>query len=325
MASKHWIGSTTGNFSDNTRWSLTSGGPNNTTHPVAGDDIYFDSGGTGECDIDINIGAFGTPGAASMNIGTGATVVQDTGAFGAVNLSGAVTQTGGTWTGGNEKFWCASFSQSGGTFNSTSNQIFVSGNFSLTGGIYNNGSAELDVSGTFVIGASGTFTLHPDAYFQQPPTTNNGTIVYNGDGNYSGYDLPFGYSYANLSFNSAAGTGIFKSNSPIAYTGTFSVVSGTFNNGGTIASAGTTGSPYSYQITAVGSEGPPYTYAASPLPAGLHVNASTGLITGSPSGPGVTNTVISVIGTGTLNQTLQITVTGSLAGGAFLLNFLNKQ
>jgi hypothetical protein len=44
MAVKYWIGgATTSNWNDNTKWSLSSGGPNNTTAAVTGDDAYFDA------------------------------------------------------------------------------------------------------------------------------------------------------------------------------------------------------------------------------------------------------------------------------------------
>jgi hypothetical protein len=44
MAVKFWIGgATTSNWSDNTKWSQSSGGPNDTNAAVAGDDAYFDS------------------------------------------------------------------------------------------------------------------------------------------------------------------------------------------------------------------------------------------------------------------------------------------
>lgn len=43
MTDKFWIGGTgTWNNTNDANWSLTSGGPNNTTHPVAGDRVFID-------------------------------------------------------------------------------------------------------------------------------------------------------------------------------------------------------------------------------------------------------------------------------------------
>ena len=57
MASKYWIGSDGDSASDDTNWSTTSGGYNNTSHPVAGDTAIFDGNGDTNCmwDIDDNV------------------------------------------------------------------------------------------------------------------------------------------------------------------------------------------------------------------------------------------------------------------------------
>jgi predicted alpha-1,2-mannosidase len=78
-----------------------------------------------------------------------------------------------------------------------------------------------------------------------------------------------------------------------------------------ISSAGTTsgtvGSAFSYQITASHS---PTSYGATGLPAGLSVNASTGLISGTPSAPGTSSVALSATNaSGTGNQALTLTVT----------------
>jgi autotransporter-associated beta strand protein len=75
---------------------------------------------------------------------------------------------------------------------------------------------------------------------------------------------------------------------------------------GTIAS-GISGSAFSYQITANNS---PISFGATGLPAGLSVNASTGLISGTPSATGTSNVTLSAsnsngTGTATLALTIQ--------------------
>ena len=57
-AIKYWIGAGAGNFNNNTRWSLSSGGPNNTTAPGAADLATFNGSGLGDDTItaDPNVG-----------------------------------------------------------------------------------------------------------------------------------------------------------------------------------------------------------------------------------------------------------------------------
>src|SRR6266481_7383292 len=93
-----------------------------------------------------------------------------------------------------------------------------------------------------------------------------------------------------------------------------------------LTATGTVGTAFSYQITATNC---PTSYNASPLPPGLSVNTSTGLISGTPTTTGVYSVTISATnagGTGT--ATLVITInnpvptitsispTSATAGGA---------
>ncbi len=73
-----------------------------------------------------------------------------------------------------------------------------------------------------------------------------------------------------------------------------------------LTSAGTVGTPFSFTITASGS---PTSFSATPLPAGLVRNSTTGTITGTPTTAGTTNVVLGATNaTGTGNATLVITV-----------------
>jgi PKD repeat protein len=70
--------------------------------------------------------------------------------------------------------------------------------------------------------------------------------------------------------------------------------------------AGTVGTPFGFTITATGS---PLSYAASPLPAGLVRNTTTGAITGTPTAVGTTPVLLGATNTfGTGNATLTIVV-----------------
>ncbi len=77
---------------------------------------------------------------------------------------------------------------------------------------------------------------------------------------------------------------------------------------GTTAS-GTVGVAFSYQITATNS---PTSYGATGLPAGLSVNTSSGLISGTPTGAGTSTVTLSATnGSGTGHATLTLTITAA--------------
>ena len=55
MADRYWVGSGAGVWDDDTRWATSSGGAGGTAVPSAGEDVFFDSGGTGDCTVDITV------------------------------------------------------------------------------------------------------------------------------------------------------------------------------------------------------------------------------------------------------------------------------
>ena len=70
---------------------------------------------------------------------------------------------------------------------------------------------------------------------------------------------------------------------------------------------GTVGGSFSYQITASNS---PTSYSATGLPAGLSLNTTTGLISGTPTAAGTYSVTLSATGsTGTASGTLTLTIT----------------
>src|SRR5213079_2981075 len=73
-----------------------------------------------------------------------------------------------------------------------------------------------------------------------------------------------------------------------------------------LTACGTVGAAFSYTITATNN---PTSFSASPLPAGLTINTSTGLISGTPTSAGTTNVTITAgNGAGTCNTASAILV-----------------
>ena len=73
-----------------------------------------------------------------------------------------------------------------------------------------------------------------------------------------------------------------------------------------LTASGTVGTAFSYQITATNN---PTSFGASGLPAGLSVNTTTGLISGTPTAPGMTNVTLTATGSsGTVTATLVLTI-----------------
>ncbi len=129
-----------------------------------------------------------------------------------------------------------------------------------------------------------------------------------------------------------ASTGVI--NGTVATPGTYNITVSATNAGGTgtkavtltinapapvISSAatasGTTGAAFTYSITASNA---PSSFSASPLPAGLTVNASTGIVSGTPTTAGtytVTAAATNSTGTGTKQVTITIHAAGSTPYG----------
>ena len=80
---------------------------------------------------------------------------------------------------------------------------------------------------------------------------------------------------------------------------------------GPITAPGTVGVAFTYNIAATGL---PTAYTASPLPAGLAVNAATGAITGTPTATGVT--VVTLTATNATGASLPVTLTVTVAAAA---------
>ncbi len=162
-----------------------------------------------------------------------------------------------------------------------------------------------------VVSSAGTVNCITGTTFNYNITASNSPTSYNAT------SLPAG-----LSVNTS--TGLISGTPTTA--GTFNTIISAANVGGTgskslvitisspapvISSAGTangiTGATFSYNITASNS---PTSYNATSLPAGLSINTSTGLISGTPTTAGTFNTTISATNAGgTGSKSLVITIT----------------
>jgi hypothetical protein len=138
-ATKYWIGSAGGSFSDNANWSTTSGGSNNTTAPGTSDIATFDGGGNTNAAIDTTISVAGI----DINSGYTQTITQNNGVKITIGTS-AFDISSGTFTGGNDTIDLnGAFTVSGGTFNATSSGMYISGNFTVSSGTFSEGTGTI--------------------------------------------------------------------------------------------------------------------------------------------------------------------------------------
>jgi len=126
-----------------------------------------------------------------------------------------------------------------------------------------------------------------------------GLTVNTGSGLISGAPTGPGTSSVTVSATNSGGTG----GAPLTLTvnAVPPVITSSATAGGTVASS------FSYQITATNS---PTSFGATGLPAGLTVNTGSGLISGTPTGPGISHVTVSATNSaGTGSGPLTLTVT----------------
>ena len=157
-----WTGAISSTFSQNGNWSsgACGGGP-----PDINDTAQFTSGS-----VACNITANASVAAFTINGYTG-TITQSAGA--ALTVTGNLTQSSGTFTGGNSTIDIGgSFLLSNGTFTSTSGRLEVGGAFTKTGGTFNHGSGQVMLNPT----SSQTFASQGATFYDL--NINDGLVGY---------------------------------------------------------------------------------------------------------------------------------------------------
>ena len=152
------------------------------------------------------------------------------------------------------------------------------------------------------------------------PTSYNATglpaglSVNTSTGDITGTPSAAGTTSVNLSATNSSGTGTATLSLTVNASGSAPAITSSL-----IASA-TVGTAFSYQITASNS---PTSYNATGLPAGLSVNTSTGVISGTPSAAGTSSVTLSATnanGTGTAALSLTVNSSGGGGGTGLIAN-----
>ena len=129
----------------------------------------------------------------------------------------------------------------------------------------------------------------------------SGLVLNTTTGAITGTPTAVGTSSVLVSATNATGTG----SGALAITVTAAGLAPVITNN-PLTAAGTVGTPFRFAIVASNSPG---SYSASPLPAGLVLNSSTGVITGTPTVAEIISTLLTATnGSGTSSATLTITI-----------------
>ncbi len=156
-------------------------------------------------------------------------------------------------------------------------------------------SGEVGIAFSYQITATDSPTSYGAAGLPAGLTVNGTT------GLISGTPSASGTSTVTLTASNSAGTG------SASLTVTIAIAAPAITSSTT--ASGTAGSSFTYQITATNS---PTSFAASGLPAALTVNATTGVISGTPSSAGTSAVILSASNSsGTGDATLTLTINSS--------------
>ena len=151
-ANRFWISAVSANWNSTANWATTSGGLGGASVPVAGDAVFFDNGGLGDCIINIPV----TITSINVNVTYSGTISQG---VNAITTSGASTFSGGIFSGGSaDIIFGGAFTLSGTNFTSTSTTTEFRSNTAFSLGIFNhnNGSVKYNCTSVGAQTISGT-------------------------------------------------------------------------------------------------------------------------------------------------------------------------
>jgi hypothetical protein len=227
-AQRYWISSTTGNWSNPSNWSTTSGGTPGAGAPTTANNAIFDGNGTGNCIINANASANNLV----VQAGYTGVITQTTGVT--LTINNGSTWTGGTFIGGNSSITNnGAFSLQGTNFTSTSGTLSIRNTCNFTSGTFNhnNGSVSF-ANNSFAVSGSPTFnnlyfTPNYNAITVNNSFTVNGNLYLDGVAAYvtvttaSGVTLTVnGNVYKTGSNNTQFNVGTIDAKGDIIYTST---------------------------------------------------------------------------------------------------------
>ena len=318
---RYWVASSTHNWNSTTYWSDTSGGSGGYSVPTTTDTAIFNSGGVGDCSINIAASV------ATLNLNLGYSGTLSIAVGNSLSVSGAFTLAAGGFTQNNNAVAMGSFSQSGGTFTGDSTvgtpaSITDSGDFTISGGAFTSTAGTLSVAGNW--SDSGAFTANGGTVTFNGATTQNitsgGQPFYNLTVNGSG-------SVATLIDNASVGGALNVQKGTLAVSTLNLSVTGTSTvtgSGGTatvtIAASGSTGWTTTGNFT-VGASGTVTCTGASLITVGGSWDVSAGTFTASTS-----TLTFTAVGTGTSytvksgsNKYYNVTWNGATAANSWTL------
>ncbi len=174
-AKRYWIGTGANlNWNTTNNWSTSSGGASGASVPGSSDTAYFNSGGLGQCKLDVNI---------SIKRLVMDTVYADTlkqnGKTITLGTGGASMKSGYFFCDNANMSTSGAFTIDGCVVKSTSATFTVTANFTLTSGTFTHNSGTVKFNST-----SATITGKPTFYkltFDAPTNTTYATTINSGD------------------------------------------------------------------------------------------------------------------------------------------------
>jgi hypothetical protein len=334
MATKYWRLTTGGTFITATNWSLSSGGPANTTAPAAGDTLIFDQAST----YTVTLGASFTASTTTLQFNNGS-VTFSLGTFvltvGTVTINSGGTVNFSTGTSGSVQFNTVTNNYNGTcTFSGSSTVISNIAGYTSGGSFYNygtlyisktaaTGAVAIIVGGSFYNYSGASTTVAGQGMYCSGNFINQGSLSYNAS------QFILGFNNNAASSGPASSYNVQTSGATITVTN-FYVYSGTTTNNSTftlldsLTVSGTTIGFYAGYLNLNGQTVtcPGVAIAATANPKGITVNGGTIYATGATTTP-FNNAATAFTGTagtgtgyfGTTNASAKTFSTGTSNGG----------